>query len=81
MNIWEMAVKEFLAHGSVGVIALLALWAFWQKDKELKAERDARLTDQKEMLKAYYELTAESEETLETAVSLIIRQNKPNSEE
>lgn len=75
MNIWETLAKEFLAHGTVGIIALLAIWVAWKKDQALQTERDARLADQKEMLTMYYTLAHESEETLETAVGLIVRQN------
>lgn len=69
-------VTAFLQYGVVGAIAILALWAYWQKDKQLAAERDARLNDGKEMLKMYYELSSESEKTLETAVNLILKQQK-----
>lgn len=80
-------VTAFLQYGVVGAIAVIALWGYWQKDKalhacrsecaaELKLERDARLSDGKEMLKMYYELQSESEKTLETAVNLILKQQK-----
>ena len=69
-------VKVFLQYGLIGVVALVSLWAYWQKDKQLAAERDARLNDGKEMLKMYYELCGETEKTLESAVNLILKQQK-----
>lgn len=72
----EAIMKELLTHGTTGILAIIAMYVAWKKDQALSAERDARLADQKEMLKMYYALAQESESTLETAVNLIVQKSK-----
>lgn len=35
------------SHGLLGVLLIVAGWVAWTKDRELKAERDARIADAK----------------------------------
>jgi hypothetical protein len=40
-------VTSIASQGLLGAILLIALWVAWSKDRELKAEREARITDAK----------------------------------
>jgi hypothetical protein len=52
----EPIIESLASHGIVGVIAALALWAAWRKDKELTAERKERLQDAKDGMKLALEI-------------------------
>lgn len=41
------ALASLLSHGPIGILALIALYVAWSKDKQLDAEREARLADAK----------------------------------
>lgn len=54
----ETILKEFTSYGFPGLIIAALLFWIWQKDRELKAERDARVADAKafsEQIVAYQE--------------------------
>ncbi len=38
---------QVASHGLLGVLLVAVTWAYWTKDKELKAERDLRIADAK----------------------------------
>lgn len=54
------AVKEIFSYGLLGIYAVFITWAYFKKDTEtkteLKAERDARITDAKDGTKLLLEL-------------------------
>lgn len=70
----DTIIKIILGQGVVGAVAVLAFWFALRKDKEVREERDARLADQKEYTKLFYDLQNDSNEALEAAVNLCVRQ-------
>jgi hypothetical protein len=38
---------QIASHGLLGVLLVAVAWAYWNKDRELKTERDARISDAK----------------------------------
>jgi hypothetical protein len=56
-EIWPV-LKEFLRVGPVGAVAIVMLWLWYAKDKELRKERQERLADEKEHKKEMLKLQA-----------------------
>lgn len=38
---------QIASHGLLGALLVAVTWAYWNKDRELKNERDARIADAK----------------------------------
>lgn len=41
----ESFLSSLASHGVLGIVCAILLWTLWQKDKDLTAERAARIAD------------------------------------
>lgn len=57
-EVWPV-LKEILETGVIGAVAVLMIFIWLKKDKELRSEKDARLEDSKEHKKELLKLQAE----------------------
>ena len=57
-EVWPI-LKEFLEIGVTGAVAILMVWIWLKKDKELRTEKDGRLNDAKEHKKELLKLQAD----------------------
>lgn len=74
MNYDEIAyriVQIFLEHGLAGAVALLALYAYWKKDKHIAALYERLLEQQNTVSNAYYSLTKDLDETLDATLDTL----------
>lgn len=62
-------IREFLKHGVVGAVALLAFWFAWKKDREMKALYERFFEYQFRTAKRQQELLDDVERTLDVALS------------
>lgn len=64
-------IAKLAEHGISGLVcAILAVWV-WQKDKELRKEREARIGDVRELNKTAMELQARVIETVNKVVQAV----------
>lgn len=52
----DTIIESIASHGGLGIVCAILLWAFFQKDKELTAERMARIEDAKAGTKTALEI-------------------------
>jgi len=72
----DVIVQEFLKHGLAGVVALIAIYGFWKKDRENKSLYDAVLEREAKHNERYQALVREVDATLDIAVGAIQRRER-----
>ena len=66
-------VEEFLGHGIAGAVAIVALYGFWRKDRELKEAYATIFEVQKEAHQTTITLMREMGDTIEAAARALER--------
>lgn len=70
---FDQILSKFAEHGITGLVAALALWVAWKKDRQV-TELQTRLTAQAEKnAEKYHEYAMEQRDTMKALTDAVIR--------
>jgi len=72
----ESLIGDLVSHGPIGLLAAIAIWAYWKKDKQASALYRRLESRAEQMVDRYHTLGTETNETLKALIDSLER-SKP----